>query len=91
MADKTITFTQDVKYESLPPVTYKAGQRVTLRDDLADRWLKRGVATEAAEEEVKPAKAAVEDKPAPAKPYGQPPGSFAASNEADQNRRAAKT
>lgn len=49
MADKTITFTQSVKYDSLPPVTYKQGQKVTLREDLAERWLKRGVATEDAE------------------------------------------
>jgi hypothetical protein len=46
MADKTITFTQNARYDSLPPVNYTAGQKVTLREDLADRWLKRGVATE---------------------------------------------
>jgi hypothetical protein len=46
MADKTIVFTQNAKYDTIPPVVYTAGQKVTLREDLADRWIKRGVATE---------------------------------------------
>lgn len=54
MADKTIIFTQGVKYDSIPPVVYAAGQKVTLREDLANRWLTRGVATE--DEEVAKAK-----------------------------------
>lgn len=71
MADKSITFTQDVKYDTLPPVYYTAGQKVTLREDIADRWLRRGVATE--DEEVAKAKkresedAEATKKPKPAK------------------------
>lgn len=55
MADKTITFTQGVKYDTIPPVVYAAGQTVTLREDLAERWLKRGVATEKDADKKKPA------------------------------------
>lgn len=46
MADKKILFTATVRYDSVPPVTYEKGSVHALRDDLADRWIKRGVATE---------------------------------------------
>jgi hypothetical protein len=48
MADKTkkILFTATVKYDAVPPVTYEKGTTHTLRADLADRWVKRGVATD---------------------------------------------
>ncbi|MFN4017612.1 MAG: hypothetical protein ACK4JB_19890 [Reyranella sp.] len=46
MADKKIIFTATMRYDSVPPVTYEKGSVHALREDLADRWIKRGVATE---------------------------------------------
>lgn len=48
---KKITFTQQVQYENegrKMGQVFKRGQVETLRDDLADRWLRRGVAVEGA-------------------------------------------
>jgi hypothetical protein len=65
MAEKTITFTQNAKYDTIPPVLYTAGQRVTLRVDLADRWIKRGLAVENEDATGKPAKKPVEPQADP--------------------------
>ena len=49
MADtktRKILFTVATTYGSIPPVHYVAGEVVTLREDLAGRWLSRGVATD---------------------------------------------
>lgn len=48
MPDKTlkIMFTADAVYQTAEPVTYHAGQIETMREDLALRWVKRGVATD---------------------------------------------
>lgn len=46
MADKKILFVVQAVYQTIPPVTYEAGQIVTLREDLANRWLSRGLATD---------------------------------------------
>jgi hypothetical protein len=65
MADKTITFTRGVKYETIPPVLYTVGQKVTLREDLADRWIKRGAAVENDDAGGKSAKKPVEPQADP--------------------------
>lgn len=43
---KTIVFTMDQRYDTVPPVFFTAGQVVAMRGDLADRWLSRGVASD---------------------------------------------
>lgn len=47
MADKKlkIIFTADARYDTVPPVDYRKGQIEEMREDLATRWLKRGVAS----------------------------------------------
>lgn len=49
MPDKTlkIMFTAQAVYQTSPaPVTYEAGSIHVMREDLALRWVKRGVATD---------------------------------------------
>jgi len=44
MATK-IMFLATTVYQTIPPVTYNAGDIVELRDDIAMRWVSRGLAT----------------------------------------------
>lgn len=47
MPDKTIIFTARAVYDVLPAkITYEIGQIETMREDLANRWITRGVATD---------------------------------------------
>lgn len=48
MATK-IMFLATAVYQTIPPVTYNAGDIVELRDDIAMRWVSRGLATADAE------------------------------------------
>lgn len=66
MAKETeILFLQRAIYQSIDPVTYEAGEIRKLRADLAERWVRRGVAT-ADREAIAAAKAAKAPKePAP--------------------------
>lgn len=48
MATK-IMFLATTVYQTIPPVTYNAGDIVELRDDIAMRWVSRGLATADAE------------------------------------------
>lgn len=45
-----IAFTADALYRTLDPVQYRKGQVIELREDLAARWVARGVATDDADE-----------------------------------------
>lgn len=76
MADKTktIVFTADQTYGTIPPVEYTAGQIVTLREDLADRWINRGVATEAPGEIAKAKRGEKPQLPVETLPAGVPVG-----------------
>jgi len=65
MATK-IMFLATTVYQTIPPVTYNAGDIVELRDDIAMRWLSRGLATSDAEAIAKA------EAPAPS-PNGRPP------------------
>ncbi len=51
MADKTrkILFTTMATYQTSPPEVFNAGDVKVMRDDLAIRWIIRGVATDDAE------------------------------------------
>lgn len=63
MAKETeILFLQQVIYRSMEPVTYEAGEIRKLRPDLAERWIRRGVAT-ADRETIAAARAAKEPAP----------------------------
>lgn len=47
MPDKTIVFHARAAYQTLDGTTvYEAGQVATLREDMATRWISRGVATD---------------------------------------------
>lgn len=80
MADKTrkIVFTVDVTYREVPPVDFKKGEVKVLRDDLANRWIGRGVATDdaaviaAAEAAAKAGKVVEIEKPEEKLPEGVP-------------------
>lgn len=50
MADKKILFVAQAVYQTIPPVTYEAGEIHTMREDVANRWLSRGLATDDAEQ-----------------------------------------
>lgn len=68
MAKETeILFLQPATYQSIEPVTYEAGEIRKLRADLAERWVKRGLAT-TDREAIAAAKAAKEPKPQPVAP-----------------------
>lgn len=72
MAKETeILFLQRATYQSIDPVTYQAGEIRKLRADLAERWVKRGLAT-ADRESIAAAKAAKEPKPQPVAPTSAP-------------------
>lgn len=69
-----ILFLADAKWETVPPVQYRAGSIVVLRIDLAMRWVSRGVATmdKDAIAAARPAPIAV--APAATPPPAAPPG-----------------
>lgn len=48
MADKTIKilFQAAAQYQTVPVVSYAAGEIAELREDIAMRWVKRGLATD---------------------------------------------
>jgi hypothetical protein len=57
-------FLKQATYQAVEPVTYEEGSIHSLRPDLAERWVRRGVAT-TEREAIADAKAAREPKPVP--------------------------
>lgn len=80
MADKTrkIVFTANATYQTVPPEDFKKGDVKTMREDHAERWIKRGVATDdptvvaAAEAATRAGKPVEIVKPAEKLPEGVP-------------------
>lgn len=91
MADKTktIMFTVATVYRTLTPVTYEQGQVVELREDLADRWISRGVATDDADLIAK-AKRGAEPTPDPESLPEGVPVNWRSLNSADMRDLAVK-
>jgi hypothetical protein len=56
-------FLKKATYQAVDPVSYEEGSIHSLRPDLAERWVRRGVAT-TDREAIAAAKAAKEPKPA---------------------------
>ncbi|WP_289296238.1 hypothetical protein [uncultured Reyranella sp.] len=56
-------FLKRATYQAVDPVTYEEGSIHSLRPDLAERWVRRGVAT-TERDAIAAAKAAKEPKPA---------------------------
>lgn len=85
-----ITFTEDAVYETdgyNKGKKFKKGSTHDLRDDLAQRWLRRGVAVEAKKGDGRPSAAAPRDR-APARRTAKPKAASPAKDKAAAPARA---
>lgn len=69
MRTKTIQFTERAVYRTIEPVTFEKGTVHEFREDIANRWISRGVAVEAPlveakQEEAPSASEGAQDAPA---------------------------